>query len=133
MMKWKKSPPALVELFSSVVPPAPAEQRKMFGYPAAFVNGNLFMALHQDNFILRLPREQMLKIKGAKPFEPMPGRKMKEYIVAPKALVKDEAALRQWVERSLQYVLSLPGKAKAKKAKSTKSTKSAKSTRRRRG
>ncbi|HSP14078.1 MAG TPA: TfoX/Sxy family protein [Thermoanaerobaculia bacterium] len=128
-MKWKKSSPALVELFSSVVPGAPAEQRKMFGYPAAFVNGNLFMALHQENFILRLPREQMLKIKGAKPFEPMPGRKMKEYIVAPKALIKDESALREWVGKSLEYVLSLPKKAKKKATKKN----AAKSTRRRRG
>jgi hypothetical protein len=104
-MKWKKSPPALVERFSSLVPP-PAEQRKMFGYPAAFANGNLFMALHHENLILRLPREQILKIKGARPFEPMPGRKMKEYIVAPKG-------------RSFEYVLSLPSKAK-KKAKSSR-------------
>ncbi len=128
-MKWKKSPPALVALFSSVVPGAPAEQRKMFGYPAAFVNGNLFMALHQDSFILRLSKEQTLKLKGAKPFEPMPGRKMKEYIVAPKAVVKDESALREWVGRSLEYVSSLPGKAKKK----AEAKKKAKSTRRRSG
>ncbi len=117
-MKWKKSPPALVKLFSTLVPP-PAEQRKMFGYPAAFANGNLFMALHQENLILRLPRQQISKIKGARPFEPMPGRKMKEYVVAPKALMKDEAALREWIGRSLEYVLSLPTKAK-KKAKSSR-------------
>jgi TfoX/Sxy family transcriptional regulator of competence genes len=120
-MQWKKSPPALVELFSAVVPGAPAEQRKMFGYPAAFVNGNLFMSLYQDDFILRLPdqaRAKLLKIKGARPFEPMPGRAMKEYVVAPGSVVKDQAVLRKWIGASLEYAMSLPPK--KKKAKSSR-------------
>ena len=118
-MKWKRSSPELVELFSSVVP-EPAEPRKMFGYPAAFANGNLFMALHEENFILRLPEQEISKMKGARPFEPVPGRKMKEYVVAPKSVVKNRTTLRKWVNRSLEYVLSLPAKAKAKKAKSSR-------------
>jgi TfoX/Sxy family transcriptional regulator of competence genes len=116
-MKWKKSSPELVELFSSLVP-EPAEPRKMFGYPAAFANGNLFMALHEENFILRLSKQQIARMKGARPFEPVPGRKMKEYVVAPKSLVKNKTALRRWVNRSLEYVLSLP--TKTKKAKSSR-------------
>jgi hypothetical protein len=40
---WKKSPPALVERFEAIVPAlSGAERRKMFGYPAAFVGGNMF-------------------------------------------------------------------------------------------
>src|SRR5712691_3591079 len=118
-MQWKKSSPALIELFSRVAPGAPAEQRKMFGYPAAFVDGHMFIGLHQDDFILRLPedaRAELLEKKGARVFEPMPGRPMKEYVVAPAALIKDEGALRKWISRSLQYARSLP----PKKAKSTR-------------
>jgi hypothetical protein len=34
------------------VPPAAiVTRRKMFGYPAAFANGNLFIGLHQNDFI----------------------------------------------------------------------------------
>ncbi|HEY3056802.1 MAG TPA: TfoX/Sxy family protein [Thermoanaerobaculia bacterium] len=118
-MQWKKSSPALVELFSRVVPGAPAEKRQMFGYPAAFVNGNMFIGLHQEDFILRLPddaRADLLKKKGAHVFEPMPGRPMKEYIVAPSSLIKDEDELRRWIGRSLQYASSLQPKKKAKSA-----------------
>jgi TfoX/Sxy family transcriptional regulator of competence genes len=120
-MQWKKSSPALVELFSSVVPGEPAERRQMFGYPAAFVNGHLFMSLYQEDFILRLPddaRAKMLKIKGARRFEPMPGKAMKEYVVAPASVVKDEAALRKWIGQALEYAQSLPPK--RKKAKSSR-------------
>ncbi len=120
-MAWKKSSPALVELFSSVAPGEPAERRQMFGFPAAFVNGHLFMSLFEDDFVLRLPddaRAKMMKIKGARPFEPMPGRPMKEYVVAPASVVKDEKTLRKWIGESLAYAMSLP--AKSKKAKSSR-------------
>jgi hypothetical protein len=57
-MKWQKSPQDLVDLFASVMPCPPAVQRKMFGYPAGFINGNMFMGLFQDDMILRLPEVQ---------------------------------------------------------------------------
>lgn len=132
MSPWKKSPPALVERFTAVMPGAPAEQRQMFGYPAAFLNGNLFMSLFQEEFILRLPdaaRAKMLKIKGAHPFEPMPGRRMKEYVVAPASVVEDEAALRKWVGKSLEYAQALPRKKKSTKAKKTTGAKSSRARR----
>src|SRR5205823_5011727 len=53
-MKMKPSPPKLIALFDDVVPGPPAERRKMFGYPAAFVNGHLFMGLFEDVLMLRL-------------------------------------------------------------------------------
>jgi hypothetical protein len=52
---WKKSPPELVEVFEAVFPGPPAVARQMFGYPTGFVNGNMFMGLHQHNMVLRLP------------------------------------------------------------------------------
>ena len=54
-MKWQKSSQGLIDLFESVMPGPPAVQRKMFGYPAGFVNGNMFMGLFQESMILRLP------------------------------------------------------------------------------
>jgi TfoX/Sxy family transcriptional regulator of competence genes len=118
-VKWQKSPPELVDLFAAVMPGPPATGRKMFGYPAGFVNGNMFMGLFQDAMILRLPeeaRQELVKTRGAKPFEPMPGRPMKEYISVPRSLTKDRKELGVWVGRALEYGASLKPKSKAKKA-----------------
>src|SRR6266481_3930164 len=60
-MQWRKSPQELIDLFQSVMPGPPAAQRKMFGYPAGFVNGNMFMGLFQDDMILRLPESRRIR------------------------------------------------------------------------
>ena len=112
-MKWRKSPQELIDLFERVLPGPPAETRKMFGYPAAFVNGNLFMGLHQEDLLLRLPegaREKLLGMDGARVFEPMPGRPMREYVVVPPALLSSPAKLEGWVAKALAYGASLPPK-----------------------
>src|SRR5947207_15404751 len=73
-VKWVKSPPELVALFASIMPGPPVEPRKMFGYPAGFVGGNMFGGLFQDKLILRLgesDRASFLGQPGAAPFEPM--------------------------------------------------------------
>ncbi len=120
-MAWKKPSAALLETFDAVVPGAPAERRLMFGFPAAFVNGHMFLSLFEEQLVLRLdegPR-QALTATGARAFEPMKGRPMKEYVVAPAALVADRAALAKWVDKALAYGRSLPPKAKAAAKKPT--------------
>jgi hypothetical protein len=53
-MAWTKSPQSLVDLFDKSVPSgAGVTRRKMFGYPAAFADGNLFIGRHQNDFIMR--------------------------------------------------------------------------------
>ncbi len=109
-MQWRKSPQELTDLFASVMPGPPAAQRKMFGYPAGFVNGNMFMGLFQDDMILRLPeshREEFLKLDGAKIFEPMPGRPMREYVAVPPRVMTNRKELVSWVSRALEYGASL--------------------------
>ncbi|MEA2590943.1 MAG: hypothetical protein QOD62_774 [Actinomycetota bacterium] len=118
---WTKSPPELVEVFEAVFPGPPAVARQMFGYPAGFVNGNMFMGLHQHNMVLRLPdgpRAELLAMEGAATFEPMAGRPMKEYVVVPATLLAAPEALEAWVAKALAHGASLPAKAaKAAKAK----------------
>jgi TfoX/Sxy family transcriptional regulator of competence genes len=115
-MQWSKSPPELVELFDEVAPKAPAvERKKMFGYPAAFTGGNMFAGLHQDSLVLRLPPDdfaEFLALDGATPFEPMAGRPMKGYAVAPEALLKDKPVLARWLERSFEAAAKMPVKEK---------------------
>lgn len=116
-MKFTKSPPEMVELFEAVVPGPPAVRRSMFGYPAAFLNGNMFMGLHQDAMILRLGpgAETLLKLPGARVFEPMPGRPMREYVVIPPSLHAEHDGLRKWVAKSLEYAHTLKPKEKSAK------------------
>ena len=116
MAQWRKSPPSLIALFDAMVPEAAGvERRKMFGYPCAFVNGNMFIGLHQEDFIVRLGEADRAEIGatlGATAFEPMQGRPMREYVTLPEAVLEDEAAVGEWVARSYEFAASLPPKEK---------------------
>ena len=129
MKKWKPAPAEAVEAFAVATSDlSGAEPRKMFGYSCVFAKGNMFAGLHEAGMVLRLPEEQraeFLRLKGAEPFEPMPGRVMREYVVVPKVLLKAPEQLREWVEKSLSYVSSLPAKEK-KGSGSRKKSKGAK-------
>jgi TfoX/Sxy family transcriptional regulator of competence genes len=111
---WKKSPPELVAAFGALVTRHPElRARKMFGYPAAFVGGHMTTALHQEHWIVRLPAEEraeLLAAPGASPFEPMPGRPMREYVVLPGDVVADAGSLDDWVDRAIAYARTLPPK-----------------------
>lgn len=80
---WTKSDPALVERFDAALPDHPAlERRKMFGYPATFVNGNYFAGLHEQRVVIRLPgdiRDRLPDLAGAANFSPGPERGMKDW------------------------------------------------------
>lgn len=117
-MKWQKPTQKLIENYNSIVPDNPIiEKRKMFGYPCSFVNKNMFLGTHNENIFLRLSesdRKAFLTLDGARQFEPMPGRIMKEYVIIPKWLLEKKVELNHWIERSLNYVTSLPAKTKKK-------------------
>lgn len=117
MKKWKPAPCESISAFEAATSGlAGVEPRKMFGYACVFAKGNMFAGLHEAGMILRLPDEQraeFLRLKGAEQFEPMPGRVMREYVVVPKVLLKTPDQLREWVEKSLAYVSSLPVKPKS--------------------
>jgi TfoX/Sxy family transcriptional regulator of competence genes len=121
MTKWEKSPESLVQLFDRVVRNDPAvERRKMFGYPCAFVNGNMFTGLFGKEMFVRLAAEERLSLigeQGAEPFEPMPGRPMKDYVVVPPDLMTREAAVIKLVARSLTFAMSLAPKIRKTGAK----------------
>lgn len=116
---WEKPTEELIEKFYAALPDDPrVERKKMFGYPAAFVNGNLTVSMHNQNIIARMgekERSEWINKKGAKLFEPMPGRAMKEYIVIPQAIVNDDKALKAAVQQSVDFVLGLKPKEKKKK------------------
>src|SRR5678815_728709 len=107
MATWKKAPPALVERFMAALPDDDrVVQKPMFGYPAAFAGGNMFAGLWQEFMVLRLAEADRLAlraIKGARVFEPMEGRPMKEYTLVPPMLVDQQEELEWWLTRGLEY------------------------------
>jgi TfoX/Sxy family transcriptional regulator of competence genes len=113
-MDFTKSPPELVERFGRVMDGFPeATQRKMFGYPAGFIGGNMVTGLYQDRWVVRLPddqRAELLAINGAGSFEPMPGRQMKGYATLPPSVVADPGQTARWVERAIAFGRTLPPK-----------------------
>jgi TfoX/Sxy family transcriptional regulator of competence genes len=124
-VQWKKTPPELAAAFDRAAPKDPRVVRKpMFGYPAFFLNGNMFAGTFQDKVVVRLaegPRARALK-SGSKQFEPMPGRPMKEYIVVPPADVTKSAALAKWIGQAHDYAATLPEKTKPVRKTTKKAT-----------
>lgn len=120
-MGWRRSSDGLIAFFAKALPDDPrVERRKMFGYPCAFVGGNMFAGLHQEVFIVRLSeadRRRAAQQHGVRTFEPMAGRAMREYVVLPDAILSDPRALAGWLRRALDYAAKLPPKVKKKRAK----------------
>jgi TfoX/Sxy family transcriptional regulator of competence genes len=113
-MGLPKAATATTALFESLLPKSPGvEAKKLFGQPAAFVNGNLFFGVFGDQMFVRLSekdRAQAASSSGFVPFEPMPGRPMREYLVLPARVRANPVESRRWVGRSLAHVASLPTK-----------------------
>lgn len=118
-MTWTKSPEDLVERFGAAVAGIEGlERRQMFGYPTAFIGGNMVTGLHQESWIVRLPDDQRAErlAVGWSTFEPMAGRPMREYVSMPPSITDDPGAARMWVERAAAYVRTLPPKVRKPKS-----------------
>lgn len=110
---WRKPSADFVERFHLLAAGiAGVELRKMFGYPAAFVNGNMAFGLYQDTFMVRLPQDdrEARLAAGWSLFEPMAGRPMREYVALPPDVSADADAARAWFERSALFVATIPPK-----------------------
>jgi TfoX/Sxy family transcriptional regulator of competence genes len=114
MPRFERSPPELVARFETAAERFPiAQRRKMFGYPALFVGGNLVTGLFADSWMIRLAEDDLadlLAIPGAMPFSPMPGRTMKGYATLPPAVVADDGNLDGWLTRAIDFGKTLPAK-----------------------
>lgn len=90
------------------------QSRQMFGYPAAFANTQMFASLFQDKMIVRLSEDDRAAFsrEGARPFEPIAGRPMREYLAVPDAVLALQGQLRSWLVKAHAYARSLPPKKK---------------------
>lgn len=114
--KFTKSPPELVDRFGAVLDRVgrPDTTRKaMFGYPCAWVGGNMASGLFADTWWVRLAPDRLAAVLAsgqARPFEVMPGRAMKGYAAMSDAILADDATLDAWVREALDYTATLPSK-----------------------
>jgi len=120
-MKWVKAPEELKELLEGAMKSIECEKRPMFGYPAYFINKNMFIGLFQDQVFARLSDQHLAALRKKYPsianLEPMPGRPMKSYYVLPKALYAEARAFQKVILASAEYTRSLPPKQKETKKK----------------
>jgi TfoX/Sxy family transcriptional regulator of competence genes len=105
--------------FEDLVPHDPrVTVKKVFGQPAAFVNGNMFFGVFGGTVFVRLSEADQAtadRTPGFGPFEPMPGRAMTAYRVVPHSVLTNRLQARRWVARSLEHVGAMaPKKVKAK-------------------
>ncbi len=118
-MRWEKPTDILVKAFDDALPKTTrVDRRKMFGMPAAFVNGNMFAGLHQQNVVLRLSEKDRVSLlkSGWSQFEPMPGRPMKEYLTTPRSVTAKPSDLSKWINVSYDFVAAMPPKVKRTKS-----------------
>jgi TfoX/Sxy family transcriptional regulator of competence genes len=114
---WTKAPQGLIDLFDECLPPDPlVERRRMFGYPAVFVRGNLAAGLFGDHIFARLSDADRAALPGGGDyFEPMPGRPMKAYAVIPEDVVADDAILAEVLAKAVAFTATLPPEEKKAK------------------
>ena len=114
MPKFEKSSPELVDRFKAVldrVAPPDATRRQMFGYPGAWINGNMATGLFGSEWWIRVSeadREALLALPGAHPLEVMPGKAMGSSVTMPDDLVADDVQLDAWLEKALAFARTLP-------------------------
>ena len=113
-MDWEKPSSELSDILARAADSfALVERRKMFGGLTLFLNGHMLAGVHGTKIVLRMSNEDRADVQarsGALPFEPMPGRVMKEYVVVPESVWSHPDALEQWLSRSIEFVGALPPK-----------------------
>ncbi len=113
-MSWPKASLDKEELLSELLEGMICEKKHMFGAPVYFANHSMFAGVFADDVFLRLSDEDRARFvkenRGAKAFEPMEGKRMREYVIAPHALLKNKSAMRGWLSRSIEYASTLKKK-----------------------
>lgn len=105
---------ALESMIEESLEGIPHEKKKMFGCPAFFVQGTMFAGVYRHSIFIRLGEEDRTRLAGVsddiQPFEPLPGRIMRQYLAIPDLLCMKEPFVKEWLNRSYAYALSLSPK-----------------------
>ena len=115
-MPWRRLTEEEKASFDAALPEDPRVQRAMmFGLPHGKVGEHMFAGRHASGVTVRLSPEERDRLleAGARLFEPMPGRPMKDWVLLPDALSDDPAQLADYVRRAFEHTATLPPKKKA--------------------
>ena len=103
----------LAQRIRSVLADQPGtRERKMFGGVAFMVNGNMCCGVIKDDLMVRVGpdrHEEALALPHARPMD-FTHRPMKGMVYVDPVGVVADAALVEWVQRGLEFALSLPPK-----------------------
>lgn len=103
----------VLELYDKVVEANPNFVRKGKTMPYTSANGYMFSLLNKEGELgIRLSKEHTTEFDdafGAKPLKSH-GATMREYVLIPESLLKDEETLGKYLQKAFEYVKSLPPK-----------------------
>src|SRR5262249_42671693 len=115
-MKGEPSPPELIERLACLaLALAGVEQRKIFGYPAVFLNGNMLAGLFGDAIVFRLSeseRQALIAAGQAAPFVAMGGRVMREWVIVNQPQRVGDGVLGGLLAAARRHTEAMPPKAK---------------------
>lgn len=113
-MKLPKPESDAISLFETLLAREPRlVSRKMFGQPAAFLNGNLCLGVFGPDLFVRLSekeRARVSRVAGSRNLEPMPGRPMRDYWILPAAALRARGGGTDWVAKAVEVTAKLPPK-----------------------
>lgn len=110
----EKPDPLVAERLAAAMEGLPVYRRSMFGGVAWFVeeNAQMFAGVWGDALDLRVGVEDVAALVAAgkaRPFEPMEGRPMREYVLVPVASMRP-SDYKRWVARALAFTSTLARK-----------------------
>lgn len=88
------------------------EEKKMFGCICFFLNGNALAGVWKDRLIARLGRDEgeaALREPHVRAFD-ITGKPMRNWVTVEPRGVGDDDQLKDWIERALKFVRTLPKK-----------------------
>jgi len=95
------------------------EIKHFFSGAAIYADGRICISFSPAGFAIKLPdalRNELMREKDTKNLRYFPKAPIKKnYIVLPTSMIEDKDTLGYWVEKSIDYVLTLPKPKKKKR------------------
>ena len=102
----------MTEIAPDISTPASLEIKHFFSGAAVYAAGRICISLTPAGFALKLPealRDKLMKEEGTKNLQYFPKAPVKkDYVVLPQRMLDDRDTFCFWVEKSIEYVLTLP-------------------------
>ncbi len=96
----------------SQLSPVPIVEKKMFGGIAYMVQGNMCVGILQDSLMVRVGKDDYEEMLGQPHAQVMDftGRPMRGFVTVDPEGIASAQDLTTWVQRGLDFALSLPAK-----------------------